>query len=258
MNLAKHSHAILTGLCALALGLSFVPGLEWLAFASVALGAPYPLRAAWRAIRERRVGVDLLMVVAAAGAVAVGQARDAGALLFLFSLAETLEDLTLSRTRSAIEGLVRLRPDMAVRVGPESEEAVRVEALEPGDRVRVPPFEGIPADGVVVEGRSSVDAAAMTGESIPVTKGTGRLVTCRNAELGGVAPHAGHRPHRGQHAAEDRGSRARGAGQQGERGKDRRLVRRALHGLRPPRLGGARSECASPSEWEVRKRCTHP
>lgn len=171
--------AVLTILCGIGLLLSlFNPNF---AYASILFGAYFALKSAWDSVKERELDVNLLMVLAAAGAIAVdfvgapghqrgSGARDAAALLFLFSLSGTLESFAMSRTRSAIEGLVKLRPSQAIVLKGGVETKTPVEELQVGDLVRVPPFEPIPVDGVVVEGHSSVDQSAMTGESIPVPK----------------------------------------------------------------------------------------
>lgn len=171
--------AVLTVLCGAALVLSLLD--HRFAYTSVLFGAYFAIQSAWESIKERELDVNLLMVVAAAGAIAVdfvgapghqagSGARDAGALLFLFSLSGTLESFAMSRTRSAIEGLVKLRPSQAILVSGSIETKVPVEDLHVGDLVRIPPYEPVPVDGVVVEGHSSVDQSAMTGESTPVHK----------------------------------------------------------------------------------------
>jgi Zn2+/Cd2+-exporting ATPase len=126
---------------------------------------------ALRSLRKGALDIDLLMVVAALAAAAVGEARDGAILLFLFSLAGVLEDYALGRTKRAVDALLQLRPDVALRRRPGGGvERVAVEALRPGDVVEVAPGERIPADGRLVEGRSAVDQAAITGESVPVDK----------------------------------------------------------------------------------------
>src|SRR4029077_17767984 len=116
------------------------------------------------AIKDRRLDVNALMVLAAAGAVALGHPMEAAVLLFLFSLSSTLEEFAMSRTRSAIEGLIKLRPDKAVLVTAEGDRQVPVAEVVRGDTVRVLPYEVVPLDGTVVSGTSSVNQAAMTGE----------------------------------------------------------------------------------------------
>jgi Cd2+/Zn2+-exporting ATPase len=172
----------LTALCGLALLISFIPGMGVAAYLAVAFGSYGALRAAYESIQAREIDVNLLMVLAACGAIAVGRAEDAGVLLFLFSLSGALEEMAMARTRNAIEGLVRLRPSEAIRIVEGREERVAIEALTLGDRIRIPPFEAIPVDGAVIEGGSAIDASAMTGESheVPVAPGDRLLAGTRN------------------------------------------------------------------------------
>jgi len=118
----------------------------------------------------RRFEIDTLMLVAAAGAAALGNWAEGGLLLFLFSLGHSLEHFAMGRARRAIEALAKLAPETAVRKRGEDLEEVPVAALAPGDIVLVKPNERLPADGVVVKGTSSVNQAPVTGESIPVDK----------------------------------------------------------------------------------------
>jgi Zn2+/Cd2+-exporting ATPase len=176
----------LTFLCGLMLVLAFVPGWGMLAFASIACGSYFALRSAYASLSHRRIDVNFLMVLAAAGAIAVGHPHDAAALLFLFSLSSTLEARAMARTRSAIEGLIKLRPEEAVLVLPDGDRRIRVEDLQVGDRIRVLPYENVPADAVVVEGESSADEAAMTGESAAVAKTPGDRLLAGTQNLDGM------------------------------------------------------------------------
>lgn len=175
----------LTALCGISLLISFLPGLGGVAYVAVAFGSYGAIRAAYDSIRARQVDVNLLMVLAAVGAIAVGRAGDAGVLLFLFSLSGALEEMAMARTRNAIEGLVRLRPSEAIRIVAGREERVPVEALALGDRVRIAPFEAIPVDGWVREGSSSIDASAMTGESREVSVALGDRLLAGTRNLSG-------------------------------------------------------------------------
>lgn len=150
-------------------------GVAFLA-AYLAGGVPAGL-AALQSLRRGRLDIDLLMVAAALAAAAVGEARDGAILLFLFSLAGTLEDYAMGRTKRAVDALLQLRPEEAVRRGPSGERVrVAVADLLTGDIVEVKPGERLPADGRVVEGSTAIDQAAITGESVPVDKGVGDSV----------------------------------------------------------------------------------
>ncbi|MCB8932656.1 MAG: heavy metal translocating P-type ATPase [Fimbriimonadaceae bacterium] len=173
MRWLRDPEVLLTVLCGLFTGLSFFHLHPAIAYLGVAFGSPFAVRASLESVRNRELDVNVLMVLAAIGAVVVGHPEDAAGLLFLFSLSSTLEHFAMAKTKSAIEGLIQLRPAEAIRVGPEGDERVPVEALRIGERVRVAAFDQIPVDGEVVEGNGAVDQSAMTGESVPVEKGVG-------------------------------------------------------------------------------------
>ncbi|MBN8475732.1 heavy metal translocating P-type ATPase [Sulfuritalea sp.] len=139
-------------------------------------GGFYTLRDAWQSLRSRRFDIDTLMIVAAAGAAALGAWEEGALLLFLFSLGHALEHMAMDRARKAIEALAELAPKTASvqRDGVEIE--VRVEELQRGDRVIVKPGQRIPADGQVATGNSAVDQSPVTGESMPVDKQAGDKV----------------------------------------------------------------------------------
>jgi Cd2+/Zn2+-exporting ATPase len=122
---------------------------------------------------EGTVDVDLLMVLAALGAAYVNHAFEGAMLLFLFSLSNTLQEMAMERSRSAISDLMKLRPETALCKRGEETVLVQIEQLVVGDLVLVRPGESIPVDGVVVEGNSCVNQASITGESLPVDKKPG-------------------------------------------------------------------------------------
>lgn len=127
-----------------------------------------------RALRERSLDVDLLMVVAALGAAAIGQVFEGGLLIVIFATSGALEALASHRTADSVRALLDLAPEQASRLGPgEVETTVAVADLRVGDIVVVRPGERIGADGPVTEGRSEVDRSSVTGESIPVAVGPG-------------------------------------------------------------------------------------
>ena len=130
--------------------------------------------AAIEALQDLRRGIlniDFLMVVAALGAAAIGEWAEGAMLLFLFSLAEALEEYAMDRTRNAIEALTALRPSEAtIRVGDGEERVTGRGCASLGDIVVILLGEQVPVDGQVVWGETSIDQAAITGESMPVTK----------------------------------------------------------------------------------------
>ncbi|SIQ63723.1 Cd2+/Zn2+-exporting ATPase [Alkalispirochaeta americana] len=141
-----------------------------------AAGGYFGLRAGLETLRNRKIDVDLLMVLAALGAAGIGAPFEGGLLLFLFSLSNVLQDYALDRTKNAIRSLARLRPDCAFLVAdPEDPRGQRVpvESVRVGQYIQVRPGERIPLDGMVLKGASGVDQSSVTGESIPVEKGPG-------------------------------------------------------------------------------------
>lgn len=126
-----------------------------------------------RAARRLSLDMNFLMTVAILGAVAIGEYLEAGAIAFLFSLAELLEDFSVDRARGSIRALMDLSPATATVVRGGREVSVPADEVEPGERVVVRPGEKIPADGAVLEGASAVNQATITGESMPVQKAPG-------------------------------------------------------------------------------------
>lgn len=138
--------------------------------AAYVFGGFFTLREAIDNLRMKRFEIDTLMLVAAAGAAALGAFEEGALLLFLFSLGHALEHYAMGRAKRAIEALAELAPPVAtVRREGETRE-VPVEELEVGDTVIVRPNERLPADGFLVKGTSSINQAPVTGESIPVDK----------------------------------------------------------------------------------------
>ncbi len=141
-----------------------------------ATGGSYGLKAGLESLRARTIDIDLLMILAALGAAAVGAPFEGAMLLFLFSLSNVLQAYALDRTRNAIRALMKLRPDQAeVRRGSRLV-TLPVEEIVIGDRFVLRPGDRIPLDGTVVEGESTVDQAPITGESMPVAKRVGDTV----------------------------------------------------------------------------------
>ena len=144
--------ALATGLFAVGLIAHFAPApasVAWVFFlASYAAGGWEPGLAGLRALRRKTLDVDLLMVVAAVGAAAVGQVLDGGLLIVIFATSGALEAVATHRTAQAVRGLLDLAPEQAVRItGDDAEETVEAEGLRIGDVILVRPGERIAADG---------------------------------------------------------------------------------------------------------------
>ena len=127
-----------------------------------------------------RFNIDLLMIIAALGAALLGEWAEGALLLFLFSLGHALERYAMGRARNAIAALAELAPTRAllrrVENGVARDVSVPIEEVRSGDHAIVLPASRIPVDGRVLEGRSAVDQAPITGESVPVEKGPGDVV----------------------------------------------------------------------------------
>src|SRR5580692_11601066 len=159
----------------LAARLTHAPGaVAWVFFlACYAAGGWEPGRAGLRALRAKTLDVDLLMVLAAIGAAAVGQVLDGGLLIVIFATSGALEAVATHRTAQAVRGLLDLAPDQATRLDEEGERTVDAATLRIGDVILVRPGERIAADGHVLSGSSDVDQATITGEPLPAAKNPG-------------------------------------------------------------------------------------
>ncbi|MGV3458183.1 heavy metal translocating P-type ATPase [Sphingomonas sp.] len=147
---------------------------EWLPLAlyigAYGFGGWFTLREAIDNLRLKKFEIDTLMLVAAAGAAALGAWAEGALLLFLFSLGHALEHYAMGRAKRAIEALAELAPQTALVRRGEALVELPVEDLVIGDTVVVKPDERLPADGFLVKGTSSVNQAPVTGESMPVDK----------------------------------------------------------------------------------------
>ncbi|MEU0026296.1 heavy metal translocating P-type ATPase [Streptomyces sp. NPDC006335] len=153
-------------------------GLPWWAYGPLyalayAAGGWEPALEGLRALREKTLDVDLLMIVAALGAAAIGQVLDGALLIVIFATSGALEALATARTADSVRGLLDLAPTAATRVTEHGEETVPTSELAVGDVLLIRPGERIGADGRVVDGASEADQATITGEPLPVPKGPG-------------------------------------------------------------------------------------
>ena len=146
----------------------------WFSYAvAYVFGGWYGLKESVRALRVLKIEIDLLMILAALGALYIGAPFEGAMLLFLFSLSTVLEEYAIGRSRTAIRALIEMRPESAQVLRDGTESTVNIEDVEIGDRFVVRPGDRIPLDGVVESGQSTVDQASLTGESVPVPKKAG-------------------------------------------------------------------------------------
>lgn len=124
-----------------------------------------------------KFNIDTLMTIALIGAIGIGEWKEASLVALLFGLNELLEGMGMEKARRSMESLLKVAPKVATVIEPDGREReVSISSLRVGDLVLVRAGEKIPSDGVVEEGRSSVNEAALTGESLPVDKNPGASV----------------------------------------------------------------------------------
>ncbi len=140
---------------------------------SIAAGGVQTTRRAWSAARLFSLDMNVLMLVAVCGAVAIGQWSEAAAVIFLFALAQYLESRSMGRARHAIRALMELAPAQAQVRRDGRELTIPAEALVLGDTIIVRPGEKIPIDGRITDGTSDINQAPITGEALPVDKQAG-------------------------------------------------------------------------------------
>lgn len=175
-----NSEMVFALICGALLGIGvvidrFVAGApSWSSLACYVLayffGGFYTLREAIENLKRKRFEIDTLMLVAAAGAAALGSWAEGSLLLFLFSLGHALESYAMGRAKRAIEALAELAPDTATVRRDGQTVDVPVEDLVVGDVVLVKPNERLPADGFILVGTTNINQAPVTGESMPVDK----------------------------------------------------------------------------------------
>jgi Cd2+/Zn2+-exporting ATPase len=163
------------GLLGTGFGLSYMSSIPgWVPLAlyigAYFFGGYYIVQEAYTEVKAGNFEIDFLMLVAAVGAAILGEWAEGALLLFLFSLGHSLEHYAMGRARDAIKGLADLAPKTAIRKTNGDTEEVPVEELQVGDVIVIKPNSKISADGVVVNGESSVNQAPITGESVPVDK----------------------------------------------------------------------------------------
>jgi Zn2+/Cd2+-exporting ATPase len=187
----EHTDTLAALLCGLLLFLGwFALHLGWLGLALLLLPAAYVIGGYESAreglttlFKEKELDVDLLMIVAAIGAASLGLWRreyhliiDGAILILIFAISGALEGYAMQRTERSIRSLMSLTPDTARVLLQGREEEIPISQLKVGDEIVVKPGELIPTDGIILSGYSTLNQAAITGESLPVEKTVGEEV----------------------------------------------------------------------------------
>ena len=149
--------------------------LAWVAI--ILCGVPIILEAVIGLVTAFDIKADVLVSLALIASVCIGQDFAAGEVAFIMQLGGLLEELTVARARAGIEKLVHLTPQTARVLRNGKEEVIPAEQVKVGDHIRVLPGEGVPMDGVILSGQTSINQAVMTGESLPVDKTVGDTVS---------------------------------------------------------------------------------
>ncbi|HEU4965445.1 MAG TPA: heavy metal translocating P-type ATPase [Bacilli bacterium] len=177
----RYRRTILTTISGVLLGVGFLVeyagGSETVSLLlyllSMLTGGFYAARAGYYAVKSLSLDMNFLMTVAAIGAAAIGQWSEGATVVFLFSVGNWLQAMTMERTRKSIRSLMNLTPKEALIRRDGRELKLPLPELRVGDTVIVRPGERLPMDGVVTFGQSTVNQAPITGESMPVTKREG-------------------------------------------------------------------------------------
>ena len=148
-----------------------------LAITTIILSGLPTLKKGWIALRHVSLNIHLLMTAAVIGATAIGQWPEAAMVIWLFAIAELIEAASLSRARDIINGLRSQAPESTQLLQDDGNwQTVATSSVVAGQTIQIRPGDRIALDGVILTGRSSINEAAITGESMPVEKNTGELV----------------------------------------------------------------------------------
>jgi Zn2+/Cd2+-exporting ATPase len=156
--------------------LNVIPLANWLHIAAALLAGSDIAARAFTSLRSRYISIELLVTIAAGGALIIGEYWEASAVTFLFIFGAYLEARTLSRTRQVLQQLLDLAPSVAVVLRDGRQVEVSPGEVQPDEIVMLKPGAKIPVDGEVVDGQSAVDESTITGEPMPEDKSAGSLV----------------------------------------------------------------------------------
>jgi Cd2+/Zn2+-exporting ATPase len=169
----------LTGTAFVLTHLGIIPGAAEIAVYLIAIsigGYHWAKEGIEELIEEKEIGIEILMIAATAGSAILGMWDEAAFLVFLYGAAEGLEEYTYAKTRHSIRKLLDLAPKEARVIRDGKEISIPAEEIKAGEVFIVRPGESIPTDGLITNGRSWVNEAPVTGESLPVEKKPGTRV----------------------------------------------------------------------------------
>ena len=147
---------------------------KWVAIAEIVFGIAPVLKKAYVSIKTCSIDINTLMLIAIAGTLAIHEWLEGAAVVYVFSLAEALQEFCMYKVQRTISGLMLKAPQVAILAS--TGECVPVEAVTIGTAIAIRPGELIPLDGEVVKGRAAVDESSVSGESVPVEKTVGSKV----------------------------------------------------------------------------------
>jgi len=187
----KGKQVIIVGLltsAAYVLSLVFPAYGAWAFIIAVVIGVlPFARKALALATTGSPFSIEMLMSIAALGALIIGEAEEAAAVVFLFSVGELLESVAADRARAGIRALASLVPKRAVLLDEQgAPREVAAASLQVDDRVLVRPGDKVSADGIIIQGSSSLDDSPVTGEAIPVVKTIGDEVFAGSINVDGA------------------------------------------------------------------------
>lgn len=156
-----------------------------LALVAIALGGLRTYQLGWKALKSGKLNVNSLMTVAVTGAFLIGQWAEAAMVMVLFTLADHIEARTVDKARASIAKLLSLAPQQALAWQDNVWQQVAVATIIPGMKIRIAPGERVALDGEIIEGHSTLDEAAFTGENLPVAKALGDKVLAGTVNITG-------------------------------------------------------------------------
>lgn len=136
-------------------------------------------------IQNKELNVEMLMIMAAIGSAIIGFWMEGAILIFIFAMSGALETYTMNKSHKEISALMEIQPEEAWRITPSGTERVHVSELVVGDMILIKPGERVPSDGEIMKGSTTMDESAITGESMPASKGLGDEVFAGTMNVNG-------------------------------------------------------------------------